>query len=185
MKQLILILTLLISNAVFAKSVQSAFVEFYDSPEINSRLCGVNTQKFLQYLEDENVSYDKAFVVSIHEDFAALNHFDARWGSKHKYTNGEVFSRSNWYFHVFAVIDGLAYDFSQQGKKTQPLQQYLELAYYPKSETEYIFFLGKFTQEKAQKKYQNIKMKVYNAQDYKLNLGPVRHEGVFNELFNL
>ena len=46
MKQAFLVLTLLISNAVFAKSVQDAFTEFYDSSEINSRLCGVNTQKF-------------------------------------------------------------------------------------------------------------------------------------------
>jgi hypothetical protein len=185
MKQAFLVLTLLISNAVFAKSVQDAFIEFYDSSEINSRLCGVNTQKFLQYLKDENITYDHAYVVSVHEGVGALNHFDARWGSTHRYTNGDTFSRSNWYFHVFAVIDGVAYDFSQKGKKTLTLRRYLKLAYYPKSETQPIFFLGKFTVAKAQKRYQNMEMKVYNAQEYRRKLGPVRHEGVFNELFNL
>ena len=185
MKQAILVIAFLITSSAFAKTVQDAFIEFYDSSEINSRLCGVNTQKFIQYLKDENISYDKAFVVSLHEDVGALNHFDARWGSKHRYVSGEVFLRSNWYFHVFVVIDGIAYDFSQQGKKTQSLQRYLETAYYPKSITESIFFLGRFTKDKARVKYQNIKMQVFNAEEYRVKLGPARHIGVFNELFNL
>lgn len=185
MKKYVLGILLLISFNLFASDITSAYKEFYNSSVISSNHCGLNTQAFLQYLDEKEVKYDKAFVVSIHEPFAALNHFDARWGSKEFYQNGNMYFRSNWYFHVFAVIDGKAYDFSQAGMKSQPLKEYLELSYLPKSKTENIFFQGVLTRETQLKRYINLEMNIYEAETYKLNLGPAKHQGVFIELFNL
>jgi hypothetical protein len=184
MYRIVLLLALLAFSAS-AKSVLQAYKEFYDSPEISSNHCGVNIQKFLQYLKDEGVKYNSGYVVSIHEDFAALNHFDARWGSRSYYENGDEYFRSNWYFHVFAVIDGKAYDFSQRGPKAQRLKDYLNTAYIPKSKTENIFFLGRYTKEKALKKYQNMEMNVYNAETYRRKTGDAKYSGVFIELFHI
>src|SRR5690606_308911 len=118
---------------------EEAFVKFYDNEVIGSRHCGVNTQKFLLFLEEEKVSFEKGYVVSVHDDFMHLNHFDARWGSQEEYANGIPYRRSNWYFHVFAILDGKAFDFSQQGPTVLPLNQYLRQSYLPSYPTNNVF----------------------------------------------
>lgn len=185
MKRLFLGILMLISLNLYAKDITTAYQEFYNSSVISSNHCGKNIQAFLNYLDEEDVQYNKAYVVSIHEPFAALNHFDARWGSKEFYQNGDMYFRSNWYFHVFAVIDGKAYDFSQAGMKAQELKNYLNLSYLPKSKTENIFFQGVMTKEKTLKGFVNLEMNIYEPESYKTNLGPAKYQGVFIELFNL
>ena len=185
MKKALLGILLLVSFNVLAKDITTAFEEFYNSSVISSNHCGKNTQAFLNYLDEEEVEYKTGYVVSIHEPFASLNHFDARWGSKEFYQNGEMYFRSNWYFHVFAVIDGVAYDFSQAGMKAQVLKDYLSDSYLPKSKTENIFFQGVMTKEKTLKGFVNLEMNIYETESYKTNLGPAKHQGVFIELFNL
>lgn len=184
-KQLFAVLFLILSLNAFALTTKQAFRQFFNNPAIDSNKCGVNTQKFLQYLQSRGVSYSRGFVVSIHEDFAALNHFDARWGSKEKYQNGIPYRRSNWYFHVFAVIDGYAYDFSQTGPKVQPLKEYLETAYLPEYATENIFFQGVLTADKMLSKYKSLEMNIYELDNYRTNMGPKKYSGDFIELFNL
>jgi hypothetical protein len=185
MKKILLSALVLISFNIYAGTIDTAYEEFYNSDVISSNHCGRNIQSFLKYLDEEKVEYKSAYVVSIHEPFAALNHFDARWGSKESYENGEFYFRSNWYFHVFAVIDGRAYDFSQAGMKSLLLKDYLNLSYLPKSKTENIFFQGKMTKEKTLSKFINLEMNIYESETYKTNLGPAKHQGVFIELFNL
>lgn len=182
-KNLALSLMLLFSSNIWALTTQEAFKEFYHNEKISFNHCGVNTQLFIQYLKERNVEFKEGYVVSIHDDYATLNHFDARWGSLSRYENGEEYYRSNWYFHVFAIIDGVAYDFSQAGMKTQPVQEYLQSSYIPKSRTENIFFLGHFDKEKALKKYQYMQMKIYDLHSYADNMGPIKYDGLFIELF--
>lgn len=185
MKKLILALTLLVSVQAFALTVPEAFARFYNSSLINSRMCGMNTHYFLKYLRRNNISYKKGFVVAVYEDFAQLNHFDGRWGSKEVYSNGDIYYRSNWYFHVFAIIDGMAYDFSQAGPKVMPFRQYLRKAYIPKTATENIFFQGVLTPKTELKKYQNLKMTIHNAYEYGIKVSEPIYEGKFIELFNM
>lgn len=163
--------------------LEEAFEDFYDNSAIDSRHCGRNIQLFLKYLKQKKVKFKKGFVVSLHDDNLLLNHFDARWGSPEKYENGEIYYRSNWYFHVFLVIDGIAFDFSQRGPKAMPLQGYLNEAYLPKSLTKNIYFLGKFDKSKAFKKYLNLEMRLYNLKDYIEKLSPASYEGTLIELF--
>ena len=81
-------------------------------------------------------------MVSIHEDMGLLNHFEGRWGRRDTYENGISYNRSNWYFHVFAVIDGKAYDFSHESDQAIDFDQYLISSYLPKYKTDNIFLLG-------------------------------------------
>jgi hypothetical protein len=185
MKRLLLGFLFLISFNIYAQNIETAYKDFYNSDVIDSNHCGRNIQEFLKYLDENQVGYKSGYVVSIHEPYAFLNHFDARWGSKEFYENGELYFRSNWYFHVFAVIDGRAYDFSQAGMKSLLLKDYLNLSYLPKSKTGNIFFQGRMTKESTLKKFINLEMNIYDPQSYRTTLGPARHQGVFIELFNL
>jgi hypothetical protein len=185
MKKIILSISLLISFNLYAGSVDTAFEEFYESDEISSRHCGKNIQAFLRYLKNKNITYKSAYVVSVHENVGSLNHFDARWGSKELYQNGDQYFRSNWYFHVFIIIDNKAYDFSQTGAKSLPLSEYLKLSYLPDSKTKNIFFQGVMTKDKALKSFRNLEMNIYETEAYRKNLGPAKYQGVFIELFNL
>jgi len=185
MKKLLLGILVLISFNLYSASLETAYKDFYNSSVISSNHCGQNIQAFLKYLDERDVSYKSAYVVSVHEPYALLNHFDSRWGSKEFYKSGELYYRSNWYFHVFAVIDGKAYDFSQAGMKSLELKEYLHLSYLPKSKTENIFFQGVITKESALKSFINREMNIYEAKAYKTNLGPAKYQGVFIELFNL
>ena len=185
MIKLITTLSLLLSLCVQASSIKNAFKEFYDDSQISSRHCGRNIHYFLNYLKDKRINYKSGYVVSIHEDVGALNHFDARWGSKEEYAQGGSYYRSNWYFHVFAVIDGVAYDFSQRGAKTTSVKTYLEDAYLPKGTTQSIIFLGRLDKKKAYQKYKNMKVKIYDLDEYAKDYGTAIYQGAFIELFNL
>jgi hypothetical protein len=181
------IVTFILLFSIFAHAderVDRAFTSFFNNPVINSRLCGVNTQEFLKYLHRKGIDYSDGYVVSIHEGTAYLNHFNARWGSKESYQNGETYYRSNWYFHVFVVIDGKAYDFSQRDNEAFSLKDYLENSYLPNSETENIFFQGKLNRTKLLKKFNHMEMKIYPIEKYRTNLGPANYEGKYIELFN-
>lgn len=177
------VISFLLSSSLFAVTTQEAFREFYDYEKIDFNHCGVNTQLFIKYLKEQKVNYRDGYVVSVHEPIGRLNHFDSRWGRLSRYENGEEYFRSNWYFHVFAVIDGIAYDFSQAGGKTQPLNEYLTTSYIPKYKTENIFFLGQFDRNKALKNYLNTEMRIYKLDDYEQAFGPAIYNGSFVELF--
>lgn len=178
MKYLVLIL-LLFLNVVYANSVNEAFRTFYESKMIDYNHCGLNIQNFLKFLKENNVQYREGYVVSVHDDFANLNHFDARWSNSQSYENGKVYFRKNWYFHVFVVIDGIAYDFSQKDAKTQDLDTYLMSSYVPR---------GKIKNSSIDKEYVlnlmfNQTLKIYSLVDYRENLGPIKYEGSFIEMF--
>ena len=185
MKRALLVLLVLFSFKSFSETVTEAFEDFYNDQSIDSNHCGRNIQFFLRYLESSSIDFQNAYVVSVHEPSAFLNHFDARWGKKDKYKNGKPYFHDNWYFHVFAVIDGIAYDFSQRGMKAMPLKKYLRKSYLPESKTRNIYFQGVLTQEKLLRSYLNLEINIYSAKNYKKNLGPVMYQGVFIELFNL
>lgn len=184
MKSLILLFVLIFKSA-YAITVKEAFKEFYHDDKISARHCGKNIYHFLNYLKENNVSYQFGYVVSIHEDDLSVPHFDGRWGNKERYQNGESYVLSRWFFHVFAVIDGIAYDFSQKDLKTLPLDQYLKISYIPKSETEMISISGSLNPEKAYVKYLNTKLKIYSLSDYQKRMGPSFYEGSFIELFRI
>ncbi len=185
MKKITLIIGFLLSVNVLAMSAPQAFSSFYNSNLLSSNKCGVNIQHFVKYLYSNKISFKSAYVVSIHQDFAQLNHFDSRWGSKEFYQNNELYYRSNWYFHVFLVVDGYAYDFSQSGPKILPLRQYLRLAYLPKYKTQNVFFQGVMTSRTELIKYQNLKFSLYQASPYGKNMSGAFYEGEFIEMFNL
>jgi hypothetical protein len=181
----ICLLLFTIQSVAFASSVNQAFIDFFYSEEISPIHCGVNTQKFLKYLVDNNIKYETGFVVSAHQDYLTLNHFEARWGTNEDYENGVPYKRANYYFHVFAVIDGYAYDFSQIGPTVSPLKEYLEKVYLPAYPTKKIVFQGAMTRETELNKYMNMVMHIYNMDDYRKSMGPRKYSGVFIELFNL
>lgn len=183
MKMFLFLITLI--QFSFANEVTKAFEEFYDNDIINFRLCGQNTHNFLKYLDEKGIKYNSAHVVSMHEPaLAGVRHFDARWGKTTKYQNGESFEYSNWYFHVFAIIDGYAYDFSQGGMKAQRVKDYFETAYLPKYDTEKLLFTGVITKEKMFKEYKNMKLLIHDAKGYAKDYGPVIYEGTVLEYFN-
>ncbi len=184
MKISISIILLILSFSSFAYSVDRAFKDFFNDSVISSRHCGKNIYHFLNYLDDRGIKYKEGYVVSLHDQVGALNHFDARWGSRESYQEGGNYYRSNWYFHVFAIIDGKAYDFSQRDSKTSSIKTYLEQAYLPAGTTESIIFLGRLNKDKALKHYMKMSMKIYDLKDYANNYGPVLYEGSFVELFN-
>lgn len=175
----LLISILLFSNLVYATSVNEAFKTFYENEKINYNHCGLNIQNFLKYLKENNVQYREGYVVSVHDDFANLNHFDARWVTAQFYENGKEYYRKNWYFHVFAVIDGIAYDFSQRNARTQSLETYLMSSYIPKGEIKN----SSINKEKVLNSIFLQTLKIYSLNDYRNQLGPVKYEGVFIELF--
>lgn len=183
MKKLIILLSIFTSTLTFANEVDRAYEDFFNDARISSLHCGRNIHHFLNYLEDNSVQYDKGFVVSVHEDFGALNLFDARWGSRESYDDGEAYSRSNYYFHVFAVIDGKAYDFSKNFSPGQDALDYLEQAYLPKKRTQNVFFQGHLTPEGMKERFFNLNMKVYSLEGYKRDYGDALYEGSFIELF--
>ena len=163
--------------------IEQEFDNFYNSPKLGTNKCGVNIQLFLDHLKNKNIDLGSGYVVSVHEDFAHLNHFDARWGREESYPDGTIYNRSNWYFHVFLVLNGKAYDFSQKGEDGIPLKDYLLNSYLPKSETKNIILQGRLTSEKLLKKYLNMEMNIYHLDDYVKSLGPVFYKGSFSELF--
>ena len=185
MKRIVLLAVMLVgmASSYANPQVDQAFKEFYNNPKIDSNHCGLNTQYFLQYLNEKNIKFKQGFVVSLHVDQYNLYHFDPRWGRTETYQNGIEYQRVNYGFHVFAVIEGKAYDFSQAGMKTQPLNDYLELAYMPKHATESTFFNGVMTRESMLKEAKSIELKMYKADDYRQDLGPIAYQGMFYEMF--
>lgn len=164
-------------------SVDEAYSKFYENELIDSNHCGANIHHFLNYLEQENVFYSSGYVVSLHDDFGSLNHFDARWGDSESYEDGEAYIRDNWYFHVFVIIDGLAYDFSQRYTTDQLALDYLSTAYIPKKKTENIFFQGRLTPKEVRNSFLKVKMNIYSLDAYKLNYSGNIYQGVLEELF--
>ena len=185
MRNTFLFFCFLFSISAQAVTVGQSFQDFYYNFELSPNKCGVNIQKFLVHLNQRNVKFNKGFVVSIHEDFAELNHFDARWGPVETYTNGVPYRRNNWYFHVFAVIDSIVYDFSQTGPKAQPLAEYLQTAYIPSFETNSIGMMGILTPATEMKRYINLKMSLYDIDEFRKPGARPQYQGVFIELFNL
>lgn len=185
MKTLFLIFIMFLTGLAQANSTafQREFKDFYNSTAIDSNKCGLNIQRFLKHLSRKGYELNDGYVVSLHEDTGYLNHFNARWGSKESYTNGTNYKRQNWYFHVFAVLEGRAYDFSQASQDSYSLREYLERSYLPRYETQNIFLLGKVDRKIMLQKYLNFKFRLYRLRDYKNNLGPILYEGDFFELF--
>lgn len=183
MKIFIISLLFLFASISHALTVKEAFKKFYNHESISSRHCGKNIHFFLKYLKENNVRYKSGFVASIHEDEVSIPHFDGRWATNKKYPSGESYYLSKWSFHVFVVIDGIAYDFSQREAKTQSLLDYLETSYIPKGETEILSVSGSLNKVKAYTKYLNTKLKVYELDDYAKNFDPTIYEGSFIELF--
>jgi len=185
MKSLLLFFVFTISTAFSSnEEIKKSFTEFYHHEKIVFNKCGLNTKHFLTYLKNQNIELKNGYVVSLHEDMGLLNHFRPRWGRQDTYENGVRYNRSNWYFHVFAVIDGYVFDFSHESTKAIPLRDYLIESYLPKYKTNNIFLLGKVDRLKMLKKFLTIKMKVYPLKKYEKNLGPSFYEGRFIELFN-
>lgn len=172
-----------VGSAFAGPSPQDVFLDMWDSSVISSRHCGVNTQKFLAELYKRGADFDSAYAISVHEDTGMLNHFDARWGSVERYENGEVYKRANYYFHVFAVVDGKAYDFSQAGMKTSELNEYLMDSYIPKSKTGNIFFQGRITPEEALMDARHLEMSLYEGRSYANEIGRPLYTGRFIEVF--
>jgi len=178
------LITFIFSSSSFAgPTPREIFLDMWDSPKISSRHCGVNTQLFLSELYKRGASFNNAYAISVHEDVGALNHFDARWGGNEQYENGETYRRANYYFHVFAVVDGKAYDFSQAGKKSSELEQYLKDSYIPKSKTGNIFFQGRLTPEGVLKDTRQLKMSLYPGKSYAREIGRPLYTGRFIEAF--
>ena len=184
--QFILALLLLSPLTVFSSEItEKEFNLFYDNEILVSNKCGLNTKHFLTHLKNKGVDLKqtKGFVVSIHEDMGLLNHFEGRWGRRDTYENGISYNRSNWYFHVFAVIDGKAYDFSHESGQAIDFDQYLISSYLPKYKTDNIFLLGRVTKDDLLKKFLNIKLNIYPLDDYEKDLGPAIYRGSFSDLF--
>ena len=103
----------------------------------------------------------------VHEDMGLLNHFKGRWGRRDSYENGITYNRSNWYFHVFAVIDGkVPMTLVTKCDQAIDLFEYLTTSYLPKYKTSNIFMLGKVDKEDILKRFLNIRMKIYPLDDY-------------------
>ena len=164
---------------------EQAFKKFYYDESIDSRGCGKNIRNYLKFLSQSGVSMEveNAFVVSIHDDFADLQHFNARWGQQESYENGEVFYRSNWYFHVFLVVNNRAYDFSQKDLRSLPLSQYLEKSYLPKHKAK--TFFGIVDRDTQLKKFLNLRMSIYPIERYKDGQNKAFYTGPFVELFQM
>lgn len=163
--------------------IDQEFTRFYQSERLASNKCGVNIKYFLSHLKSKNIDLTGGYVVSIHEDMGPLNHFEGRWGRPDTDENGVSYNRSNWYFHVFAVIDGMAYDFGHESNQAMPLAEYLKRSYIPKYRTNTIFIAGKLDQKKVLEKFLEVKMKIYPLDTYENKMGPSVYEGKFYELF--
>lgn len=163
--------------------IDQEFTDFYHSERLMFNKCGMNIKYFLSHLKSKNIDLTGGYVVSIHEDLGLLNHFEARWGRSDTYENGVSYNRSNWYFHVFAVIGGMAYDFSHESNQAMPLAEYLKRSYIPKYRTNNIFIAGKLDQKKVLEKFLEVKMKIYPLDIYEKKMGPSVYEGNFYELF--
>ena len=186
MFRILLFLSLLHYSVITRASdsvIDKEFTNFYNSEKLVSNKCGLNIKHFLSYLKDQGIDLTGGYIVSIHEDYGMLNHFMGRWGRKETYENGVTYNRSNWYFHVFAVINNMAYDFSHENNYALPLKDYLTQSYLPKFTTNSIFLMGKLDREKTLKSFLNVKMKVYPLKDYEEKMGPSIYEGHFHELF--
>lgn len=168
----------------FEEEYEQAFKTFYYDDSIDSRGCGKNIRNFLNFLSQGISSEAKnAYVVSIHDDFADLHHFNARWGQKESYQNGEFFYRSNWYYHVFLLVNNRAYDFSQKDISSLPLSQYLEKSYLPKYRVK--TFFGMVDRHTQLKKYLNLRMSIYPIESYKEGQNSAYYTGPFIELFQM
>ena len=164
---------------------EQAFKTFYYDDSIDSRGCSQNIRNYLNFLNKSGISLEakNAFVVSIHDDFADLHHFNARWGDKDSYQNGEFFYRSNWYYHVFLVVNNRAYDFSQKDISSFPLSQYLEKSYLPKFRAK--TFLGMVDRHTQLKKFLNLRMSIYPIESYRDGKNSAYYTGPFIELFQM
>lgn len=185
MKSLLLFLSFIFNVSASESIVHREFTQFYDNEKIDYNKCGLNTKYFLTYLKENGVSLKNGYVISLHEDLGLLNHFMPRWGRAETYENGKPYHRSNWYFHVFAVMGDFAFDFSHESQTPVPLKQYLVESYLPAYQTENIFLLGKVNQIELLKKYLNLNMRIYALDAYEKDMGPVIYSGSFIELFNL
>lgn len=185
MKNLKYLVTLVLfyNSFLYASTVDIAYKEFFNNEIISTRHCGQNIYHFLNFLEKKKIKYKTGYVVSVHEDFGSLNLYNARWGSEESYADGENYFRSNYYFHVFAIIDGKAYDFSKNYTEKQDAYDYIKEAYLPKKETQNIFFQGVKTPEKVRDEFHFLKMSIYTLDGYKKNYGENIYQGAFIELF--
>lgn len=184
MKIIISLAIMSIATISYALSVDEAFQEFYQNKMIDSNHCGKNIHYFLKYLKEKNVSYNSGYVVSVHHDQGNLYHFDPRWGNLEHYADETPYLRANYFFHVFVVIDHIAYDFSQRNSQNQDVFKYLKKSYLPLKKTKSISFQGSMTPEKMLKNYYNTKLKIYSTKDYEKNLKGLVYEGRFIELFD-
>lgn len=185
-KAALVFMAIMVVASAKAMTVDQAYRSFYDNSVISSRHCGKNTHHFLKYLLRNRVSFDEAYVISVHSDYADVNHFDARWGSRESYQNGQQYRRANYYFHVFALIDGKAYDFSQADAKTQELEDYLQDSYIPKYRTQNIMMQGRLDREKVLEQYLNREMKVFDGVEFGRDIkAKAIYNGNFIEMFML
>lgn len=188
--------TLLNGNSLQKK--KKAFAEFYDHEKIESHLCQENVFHFL--VEGlEGVPLNRGFVVGFKAPML-LAHFDARWGDDEVYSteeaqyiplqwsNGSAFTLSNYYHHVFLILDKHAYDFSQAGRKVQTIKSYLKKVYFPpKKASAEIFLKGLVDFNSVLANYQKneVKMIIYPIDEYKVygtSAEPI-YEGLATDLF--
>lgn len=169
----------------FCKADYSSYLEFYDNPVLDSRKCGQNTRYFLKYLAEKGKLAKSGYVVAVYEDSeSGMAFFDARWGELKNYKNGEQYRAAKYYFHVFAVLDGKVYDFSQSGPKVQELKEYLKTAFLPKSTTVPDLFGSVLDKREVLNSYLNLKMELFTIEDY-IGSGDLvpTYSGKFYDLF--
>jgi hypothetical protein len=164
---------------------EQAFFEYYHHPEIDPYKCGQNTQKFLRFLQETGRLPEVGYVVNVEEPYGELNHFESRWGQREVDSAGQAYFRSNWCFHVFAVLSGQAYDFSWAGPRVLPVGPYLEAAYFPRAETGPVGMQGRLSRESETRKYANLKMELFRLPEFAQGTGAPIYRGRFLELFEV
>ena len=159
--------------------IKKSFKSFFDGDKVEPSKCFDNIQFFLEELF-ENEKNLKGFVVGF-DHGPDIHHLDARWSDgshwdteskkyiQDEWENGKIFNLKNYHNHYFLVIDDLAYDFSQAGKKSQTLRSYLQTSYLPpkgyKSKTSYLI-VGHLDRLKAESSLNQTKMFIYSVDEY-------------------
>lgn len=128
------LLTVFNQTAFGQSKIDHHFEDFFYSKEISSRHCGENISKFMKYLGNKNLNiHDQVTIVYMESPQHAWSFGDvmavkARWGKVH--SNGIM--HSNFYFHVFAIYDGRAFDFTFEDRPTiLNVNDYLYAMYVP------------------------------------------------------
>jgi hypothetical protein len=116
-------------------NIDQIFSEFYYSPEISSRHCGRNISNFIKELAKLGYEHKDIRILYITApyhpwSFGRVVAVNSRWGNL---IDGNA--HQNWEFHVIALIDKKAYDFSfNDSPKILNFNEYLESMFIPKNQ---------------------------------------------------